>query len=159
MIFLYLLFYFILQLSLPADLFLFDVRPDLLLILVVFLGLFNFRRGLLLAFISGLFKDITSAGLFGLNILCFSLWVVAAGRLSKQIYKDNKFIFLLLVIIATCGNYAIYLFSNSVFTKGSFPGIRFLLVTILLEAGYNSLCAYLLFDVFKGFFQKRTSLT
>lgn len=117
--------------------------------LVVFMGLFNLRRGMLLVFICGLFKDITSQGTFGLNIFCFSLWFIAISQLSRHIYKDSKFIYMLLIIIATLGNYAIYLLINSLFVMGNLADTKFLLITILVETGYNALFSYFIFDVFK----------
>lgn len=149
MIALYLFFYIILQAVLPSNLFLFNIRPDFLLILVTFIGLFNFRKGIPVAIILGLIKDVLSIGPFGLNVFCFVLWLAISHQLSRQIYRDNKFIYLFLVGLATLGNYAIYFFLTNFLTKGNLPAAGFLFSTIFFEAIYNSLFAYLFFNVFK----------
>lgn len=149
MIIIILSLYIILQLVLPTNLFLFNIRPDLLLVLTLFMGLFNLRGGLLFSASFGLIKDIFSLGPFGLNIFSFSLWVIVARALSRQIYRDNKFIYLLLVVAATWGNYLIYLLVNNFLSKNSLTFSGYFFVTILLETIYNSLFAYLFFESFK----------
>ncbi|MDP1853561.1 MAG: rod shape-determining protein MreD [Candidatus Omnitrophota bacterium] len=149
MIFLYLLFYIVLQAVLPEGFFLLNVRPDLLLVLVVFIGLFNIKRGVLIAIAFGAVKDIFSLGPFGLNIFCFSLWASIFRQLSRQIYKDNKIIYLALVVVATWGNYLVYFLANSFFAKSSLASTGFLFATVFIETIYNFLSAYMLFGIFK----------
>ncbi len=146
---LYLLLYFVLCISLPSELFLFNIRPDLLLILVIFTALFNLKRCIYIVFFAGLFKDIASGSFFGLNIFCFALWALIVSQISKHFYRDNKYIFSAVVAVATIANYITYIILNSVFVKAGLPWLRFLFMTILVEAMYNVLFSYFLFDVFK----------
>ncbi len=146
---LYLLLYFVLSISLPAELFLFNIRPDLLLILIIFTALFNLKRCIYIVFFAGLFKDIASGSFFGLNIFCFALWVLIVSQVSRNFYKDNKYIFSAVVAVATIANYLIYIILNSVFGKTGLGEARFLFMTILVEVMYNVLFSYFLFDVFK----------
>jgi len=150
---LYLLLYFILCVSLPSELFLFNIRPDLLLILVIFTALFNLKKYIYIVFFAGLFKDIASGGFFGLNIFCFALWALIVSQISRHFYKDNKYIFSAVVAVATFANYITYIILNSFFVEvglfGALLEVRFLFMTILVEAMYNVLFSYFLFDVFK----------
>lgn len=144
MIILYFFLYIILQAVLPQGLFLFHIRADFLLILAIFVGLFNLRNWLLLAVLLGFIKDIFSLSPFGLNISCFGLWAFVSYELSRQIYRDNRAVYLLLAACATLTNYAVYFFIRGNTLAG---GPIYLIAFI--EAAYNSLFAYLFFKPFK----------
>ncbi|MFQ5681403.1 MAG: rod shape-determining protein MreD [Candidatus Omnitrophota bacterium] len=146
MVILFLVSYFLLHYCLPPEWFLFGVRPDLLLLLVIFWGLFDLRRGVILALAAGLFKDASSGGIFGLNTFCFCLWFILARRTGAQIYKDNKFVYLALVISATAGNYLLFLSFNGLLRRAALPPLPSLFLILLIEAIYNSLCGWWLFS-------------
>jgi len=71
----------------------FGAKPDLLLIILVTLTgifLFEWRWLITLAFISGIFKDIFSANVFGVNTLLFCCWTILIVRISKRISIDDN---------------------------------------------------------------------
>lgn len=70
----------------------FGAKPDLLLItLVILAGFFLFQLPWLitLAIIAGIFKDIFSANIFGVNTLLFCAWAILIVRISKRISIDD----------------------------------------------------------------------
>lgn len=113
------------------------------------MGLFGARYGALFSFILGLIKDIFSAGPLGINIFCFGLWFIVALALSKYLYKDNRPLYVLLIACATLGNYLIYVLIANVFMRADTAPLAYLSMAMFSELIYNSLCAYLLFGVFR----------
>ena len=72
----------------------FNVKPDLLLILVVMAGAsFDLRTSIGLAFLAGLCRDIAGVGSFGLYTFLFSIWGFLVHRLSRQASFDNPLVF------------------------------------------------------------------
>ena len=68
----------------------FGVKPELLLIAVLFFG-FNFgiARGIEVGIIAGILKDIFSVGYFGISIISFTLTGFIAGCLKDKLLKEN----------------------------------------------------------------------
>ncbi|PIQ89031.1 MAG: rod shape-determining protein MreD [Candidatus Omnitrophica bacterium CG11_big_fil_rev_8_21_14_0_20_42_13] len=149
MIILYILLCLVFGIVLPPNLFLFNVRPDIFLILVVFAGLFGLKKALFIAFLCGMLKDAVSSAPFGANIFYFTLWVLISDRINKHLYKDNRVLYLLIVVLATIGDFLLHILLNSLMIKGNFAAGRFLFLTLFVEVIYNILFAYILFDVFK----------
>ncbi len=72
---------------------LFGAKPELLLITLVILTgffLFQLRWLLVLALISGIFKDTFSADTFGVNTLLFCCWAVIIAKFSRKISIDDN---------------------------------------------------------------------
>ncbi len=71
-----------------------NVRPDLLLIGMAASGVYLPPAwALSLGILAGLWKDVFSAGPFGVNTLLFSLWSLALMKLTRKISIDNYIIF------------------------------------------------------------------
>lgn len=68
----------------------FGVKPELLLIAVLFFG-FNFgiARGIEVGIVSGILIDIFSVGYFGINIVSFTLVGFIAGCLKDKLFKES----------------------------------------------------------------------
>lgn len=83
----------ILQLSLLNYLKFFGVKPDLLLACVVLVSLScPLRWALGLSLFAGVFKDIFSAGNFGINTLLFPLWSLFIIILNKKIRIEGNYL-------------------------------------------------------------------
>jgi len=136
------------QLSI-ADFFkVFGVKPDLLLICVVFASLnFNLRWALIFSVFAGVFKDVFSANTFGLNTLLFALWSFLIVRLAREISIDDEILRAILILAAValhniiCGLVFIYC--------GKFipPGI--IVRIVLIESVYTALVSPLVFRCFR----------
>lgn len=72
----------------------FQVKPDLLLISVVFIGLsaWELRWVLFFAILAGAFKDIFTANTFGINTLLFPLWGFLIMKLAKKVSLEGWYI-------------------------------------------------------------------
>lgn len=84
----------------------FNVKPNILLILVVGLSLsFELRWAIFFSALCGILKDIFSINTFGINTLLFPLWGFLTIELSKKISIDNNFIRIIIIfIIAVLNN-------------------------------------------------------
>ncbi len=66
------------------------VRPDLVLLLVIFFALYNeAQRGMYCGIILGLGVDILSAGILGINCLIFGGIGLFSGFLAERVYKNH----------------------------------------------------------------------
>ena len=101
-----------------------NIRPDLLLILVIFVAL---RKGALQAaavgVIAGILKDILSAGAF-LNTLVFPVCGILAGLFAERFYKDNVFMDPLIVLAGSIFVSAAYMVW---FSRWDYPPSVFIL--------------------------------
>jgi len=91
----------------------FNIRPDLLLIAVLFFG-FNFgiMRGLEAGALIGILKDIFSIGHFGVNIFAYVAVGFISGVLKNKLAKENflsEFFLAFSTIYITSGIYFLYL--------------------------------------------------
>lgn len=96
----------ILQATLLDSFKVFGVKPDLLLISVIFAGLvFQLKWALVFGIVAGIFKDSLGANPFGINTILFPLWIFLVIKISRKIPLDNNLIRTALVsIIVVFGN-------------------------------------------------------
>lgn len=80
-----------LQLIYPHALSLFGIRPDLLLIPIIFLSLYSkHMRTFFWAVISGGLKDLISADIFGMHLLNYSLIAVVVSFFEARFFLRDK---------------------------------------------------------------------
>ena len=96
----------------------FHFRPDLLLIITVFVALRgSFQSGTPLAWILGLLKDVFSGLYLGLNAFTFLIIFLVIKSVSDRLYAESGFLFVVTVVAATLvciiGNFLLLL----MFTK------------------------------------------
>lgn len=109
------------------------VRPDLVLIIVVYLGLVRGPdAGSLSGFVFGLFEDAYSGGLLGANALIKTLLGFACGLLGKRLYTQSLLSHFLCVGVGTVANVTIL---SSL--HGFAPEWR---TVLMYEVLYNLLC-------------------
>lgn len=91
-----------------------DITPDLMVILVVWIGLREGRfAGLLAGFGSGLILDLLTFDVIGINALCKTLVTFIAGTLHKEGKEDRymgNFYFVLIVFLCAVVNNIVYYF-------------------------------------------------
>jgi len=124
----------------------FNVKPNILLILVVGLSLsLELRWAINFAVLCGILKDIFSINTFGINTLLFPLWSFLTIELSKKISIDNNFIRAIIIFIIVILNNIITRLILSYLGKIIPMGI-FLRITCL-ESLYTALISPLIFKI------------
>lgn len=122
----------IIQVTLLDSFKIFGVKPDLLLIIVIFAGLFfNLKWAFALGIFAGILKDSLSASSFGINTLLFPLWIFLIIKLSKKIPLDNNLICVMLVFVIgifhnTITRIIFFALGNSLAPLGIFLRMAFL---------------------------------
>lgn len=138
----------ILQATLLDTFKLFDVKPDLLLIVVVISSIyFDLKWALLLAVFSGILKDCLLFNSFGLNTLLFSLWSFLIVKLSRKLSLDNDFLRALLLFIIIVFNDVII--SSIYFSQGQFIPLGIFLRRLFLECLYSIAISPLIFKLLR----------
>lgn len=124
---------------------LFDITPDLILLLVVLhsfhYGEFN---GEIFGFIVGLAEDAMSGTLFGLNAFILALLCFLTSVYRKYIFVSDVISFLIFIMIATFLKYILYIVLSLLFGQGNY--LSWMTVLKLLgETFYNLLIGALFF--------------
>ncbi|HEX9024809.1 MAG TPA: rod shape-determining protein MreD [Geobacteraceae bacterium] len=121
-------------------------KPNLLIIIVVYLGLRGGTLGGVLAFLLGILHDSFSGvylGLNGFSYLCIYLFLnITADRL----YTDSRYLMVLVVFLATVVNGLLHLLLLSLFPNTN--GIYLSILSGLIPQGLvNALAASLIFVI------------
>lgn len=119
-------------------------KPDLLLVIMVFLALRgSYESGTPLAWLLGLLKDVFSGLYLGLNAFTFLIIFLFIKSIADRLYAESSFLFVVTVTAATVGCVAgnfllLFLFANV-------PGIFFsMLIGLLPHLLVNAFAASLL---------------
>jgi rod shape-determining protein MreD len=126
----------------------FNVKPNLTLCFVVFVGLNeSFALALAIAFFAGLMKDSFSILVFGNNIATFVLIVFSAKEAKKRIFTQGV---LVLSVIAFCGTWLSYFmlkFYSLIFNLNSIT--KYSIFNIAVESLLNAAIIFLIFKLLK----------
>lgn len=99
-------------------------KPDLLLVIMVFLALrASFETGAPLAWLLGMFNDIFSGLYLGLNAFAFLLSFFVIKSVSTRLYADSGILFVLAVSGVTMAVFSLNLLLLLLFTVS--PGIAY----------------------------------
>lgn len=119
-------------------------KPDLLLIIMVFLALRgSYQTGTPLAWLLGLLKDVFSGLYLGLNAFTFLIIFLFIKSIADRLYAESGFLFVVTVSAATialvAGNFLL------LFLLANVPGIFYsLFLGVLPHAMVNAFAASLL---------------
>ena len=118
-------------------------KPDLLLVLVVFVGLFfGSGAGLEAGIAAGLGKDMFAFDYFGTNAFLMGLVGVVAGAINTKIFRESGFTRILLVFFfCASGMYARALLSRFVFRSESLDIPEYTYFSVFPVSAYSSLAA------------------
>ncbi len=120
-------------------------KPNLLIIVVAYMGLTTGRIGGVLAFVLGLLQDCFSGvylGLSGFSYLCVYLLL---NIMADRLYTDSRYLMVLVVFLATIVNGLIHLLLLFLFPTTS--GIYASILSGLLPQGLiNALVSSLIFS-------------
>jgi len=123
------------------------VKPDLLVLLVVFFAIFfGSGAGAEAGFVAGLFKDTYSLDIFGVNSVLLSLTGLIAGMLSPKLFKESKLTQGLLVFASSVLYMIIHYFVSSLILKITYVTLpEYLYGLILPSSFYTAMLSFLLF--------------
>lgn len=136
----------------------FRIKPNLLLISVIFFSLHfgeakaNFSS--LAGFLSGLLEDILSNSLIGINALSFGLCGLIVGVQSSKIYKDSLFVHSLLTLIAALFTSLFWYCLFSLISESVRPFVEYSKHIILPASLYTALVSPVIFFVLSKVFGK-----
>ncbi len=131
----------VLQIAVLPVYFISSFKPDLLLIIIVFLGLRgSFATGTALSGLLGLIKDSFSGLFLGLNVFSFLLIFFAIKSTSDRLYADSPGLFVLAVCAASLACSGINLLMLLMFTSsgGIFYSIFSDLIPYLLINSFTA---------------------
>ncbi len=129
------------------------IRPDFLLILLIFWAWNEgWKEGLIVGFIIGILKDILFSPLLGLNAFALLLSGFLVGEVRDKIYGENVFLFLIIVGLVSILNEVIISSWLSIFHISSFlKGFPVFLIFISL---YNCFISFFVFLILSKIKQK-----
>jgi rod shape-determining protein MreD len=121
-------------------------KPNLLILIVTYLGLKSGRSGGLAAFSLGLIQDCFSGIYLGLNAFCYLCHFIVLHMLSNRLYTGSRFLMVFVVFLATIANGVLHLFMMMLFSTAE--GIYATLLTDLVpQAITNAVFASLIFSL------------
>ena len=119
------------------------IKPDLLLVIVVYLGLRNGpETGCLSGFVFGLMQDASSEMMFGANALAKTILGFFNGVAGKQLYTQSLFTHILCVGFSTVSGELMLLGLHGFQSNWQ--------QLLLYETCYNMLCCPLIVGIFRG---------
>ncbi len=125
-----------------------NVKPNLLLVLMVSLALMRgMHTGLWVGFISGLMMDLSYGTLFGFNALVLMYIGYIVGKSYKVFYDENIKIPMLLVAVSDFAYNLIFYVIQFAFRQ-RFAFSTYFVHIILPEILYTVLCTLLLYKLF-----------
>ena len=128
----------LLQVTLVDSFKIFNVKPDLLLMIALLTSfVFDFKEALVLSVFAGLLKDVLGPGIFGMNALLFALWTFLIERVDRQVPIDHDAIRVILVFTITLLHHTLRGLFSLWAGRQIRPGI--FLRIIFLEAIYTTL--------------------
>jgi rod shape-determining protein MreD len=99
-------------------------KPDLLLVIMVFLALrVSFKVGATLAWLLGMLNDVCSGLYLGLNAATFLISFLVIKSVSDRLYADSAILFVLTVTGVTLTGFTLNLLLIVMFTES--PGIAY----------------------------------
>jgi rod shape-determining protein MreD len=106
-------------------------KPDLLLVIMVFIALRgSFESGAPMAWILGLLNDICGGMYLGLNAATFLISFFAIRSVSDRLYAESAYLFVLTVVGVTIINFALNALLIALFT--AFSGIVYSMAADLI---------------------------
>ena len=127
------------------------VKPNLFIILTMFIGLYAGRKmGLAMGAIFGIILDILGSNIIGISSLALGMVGFFGGYLDKNLSKDSKITVLLLTMGFTAAyEIIIYLYKSMVLS--SYIEILIFIRTLLIEVIYNTILTIILYPLMQKF--------
>lgn len=140
----------VIQVSLLPVFLLPPFKPDLLLVIMVFIALrASTEVGAPLAWTLGMLSDVCSGLYFGLNAATFLISFFVIKSMSDRLYADSAILFVLTVAGVTVAGFTLNLFLTAVFTAS--PGIAYSMLSDLFPRLLVNAFTASIVTVFPGF--------
>lgn len=127
----------------------FATKPDLMLLLVIFYGLFfGSSIGIETGFIAGLLKDILSVDIFGINTLTLAATGLAAGILSSKFSKESRATQTVLVFSFSIFSMLMHYIYSSFISNITYINLSEYVLRLMIPVSlYTSLVSMIIFPV------------
>lgn len=143
-----------LELNISGKIELFNTRPDLLFIMVIFLSLhLDLAQSGIFGFVAGVLRDSTSISISGLYVILFLFCAIIVSFVGKMFYKEDSITQTWLTFIFC---FMLNLFYGCILIlKSEDLGIDFVLVRTLLISFYTALISPIIFFLLtRNFFKE-----
>lgn len=123
------------------------VKPNLFIMLVLFISLFaGMKVGIPFGIFIGLFLDIIIGKNIGTSAIMFAIIGIIGGYFDKNFSKESRITIMLMVIGSTCifeiGTYILQIAQLSIYVE-----IVPFLITLLIEVIYNTILTIILYPI------------
>jgi len=145
-----LLIVFFLQSTLLDLIKIYNTKPDLGAMFIIFIAIFfGWDTGLEAGFVFGLLKDIYSVDIFGINTATLAFTGLAAGLLSPKLFRESRITQFLVVFIFTLFYFIThYLVSQTILNINYISFSEYLLSSFIPVSLYTALVANFIFPFF-----------
>ena len=146
-----------LQAGIANNIRIFGARPDLILMSVVFFGLFSgagagFESGI----VAGAMADILALDFFGINMITLAATGLMAGMVSEKFFKESKRMDFILVTAFSVFSMALHYAFVAVFSKSAIISFRdFFTSSVVPAAIYTGLASIPVFPALIRIFNLR----
>lgn len=126
------------------------IKPNLFVILALFIGLFIGRKyGLLLGIIYGFFLDALIGRNIGVSSVMLGIIGLIGGYIDKNFSKDSRLMVMVMVLVATI-IYELGLYiTQSIILSYKMVEITLLIRTLLIELVYNVIITMIIYPLIK----------
>lgn len=127
------------------------VKPNIFIILVLFIGLYaGMKMGALFGTMFGFIIDILGSTLIGGSAIALGVIGFVGGYFEKNLSKDSKITVMLMVIVATA-SYEIFLYIYRSVALSSNLEIWIFIKILFIEIVFNTLLTIILYPVMQKF--------
>ena len=126
-----------------------EAKPDLSVLLVIFFSIFfGPGIGLEAGFVSGLFKDIYSLDIFGVNTLALALTGFIAGVVSPKFFRESRLTQVMFVFTFSVFYMILHYFAVAFVLKITHIGLpEYLFGLILPSSLYTGIISFFIFPI------------
>lgn len=130
------------------------VKPDLLLIVVVFLALFfGSGAGLEAGILAGLGKDMLALDYLGMNTLSLGLTGFVVGAFNSKFFKESRLTRMIIVFFFSAFSMSVHLFAyNTITVSNQIDIAGYAISPLLCVSIYTAIVAVPAFSLLEGFF-------
>ena len=126
------------------------VKPNIIIILVLFIGLFIGRsRGIIYGIIYGIFIDLWIGKSIGITSICLAIVGIIGGAFDKNFSKDSRIVILLIGAFCTIVYEILVYIFQILFFQVNAEIIPFLKI-LAIETIYNVLIITIIYPIMKN---------
>lgn len=133
----------------------FGAKPDILLLLTIFTGLFfGANKGFEAGMVSGFLYDIFTIDIFGINTLVYSLTGLLAGFLNTKFFKESRVMLLFLAFFTSLFSMTLHFLFAKFLSKSLYLNLsEYLKVSAVSIGVYTALASLIIFPPLLAFYR------